>query len=78
MIICEMCGKKEANMNITYGLYQAYKNGRPHHNFNLCSECSNKLWEGDNGVDGLKKVVASGLCHYSAQPPIEREQQNES
>ena len=72
MIICESCYKKEANMNVTYGLFNEYKNGRPHPNFNLCSECSNLLLEGGNSTDGLKKLVTVGLCYYLVQAPVKR------
>lgn len=72
MIQCELCAgygrRRPATVRITYGLYSAYRAGRPHHVVKLCHECHGELWEG--GVAPLKPLVTAGLSHYVLEPIV--------
>ena len=69
---CERCAglsrQRPATAKITYGLYQAFKAGRPHHIVLLCSECAHDLYAG-NGCVPLKGLVTTGLCHFVIEKP---------
>ena len=70
MILCERCAgldkKTPATVKITYGLYEVYRAGRPHHVVLLCLTCAKVLWDGGDCAP-LKRLVAAGLSHFVAE-----------
>jgi len=54
--------KKQAEAKITYGMYSAYENGRPHHCLLLCKDHIAELW------DKCRAPVTAGFMHWVIEP----------
>ena len=59
-VLCEICRKEPASEEVTYGSYQTHEVQI----LELCSQCSQKLWDGDK-FHSLKNLVTVGIIYYS-------------
>lgn len=60
IVLCKMCRKEPASVEVTYGSYQTYEVQI----LELCSQCSQELWDGDKN-HSLKNLVTVGIIYYS-------------
>ncbi len=64
MKCCEQCGESiPATVHVTYGMFETYREGRPHHKIFLCSRHSSELFE------ACKAVISFGLMYWLNSEP---------